>query len=323
MYHRFINYLRHEKRYSERTTGIYAGAIQHFLGHAAVDGSDKEALAALTAQEVRSWMSDMLKSQLATRTVNLQLTALNRFFKFLLTEKILKKNPMQKIQRPKTSKRLPEFFSANALNDFLNRDVAGDDYICVRDRMIIDLFYTTGIRRAELITLRPADIYITSTEAVLRVTGKGDKQRETPLTEEITGQLKNYLTLRQTTFPDLADNDSLFVTGKGKPLYPIAVSRLVHDRLANQQGFTGKKSPHVLRHSLATHLLNNGADIMSIKETLGHSSLAATQVYTHNSFAKLKKVYTKAHPRAKEKNQEAEKIIKNSEQENNSSNEIT
>ncbi|MDR2359635.1 MAG: tyrosine-type recombinase/integrase [Prevotellaceae bacterium] len=300
MYHRFINHLRYEKRYSGRTISIYADAIRHFLDHAAIPGNDTQALATLTAQEIRSWMAGLLKNQLSTRTVNLQLSALNRFFKFLLKENVLEKNPMQKIQRPKTSKRLPEFFAATALNDFLNSDIAGGDYINVRDRMIIDLFYTTGIRRAELIALRPADIHIAGTEVVLRVTGKGDKQRETPLTKEITTQLKDYLTLRETTFPDLAGNDRLFVTGKGKPLYPQAVNRLVHDRLANQQGFTGKKSPHVLRHSLATHLLNNGADIMSIKETLGHSSLAATQVYTHNSFAKLKKVYAKAHPRAED-----------------------
>ncbi|MDR0693956.1 MAG: tyrosine-type recombinase/integrase [Prevotellaceae bacterium] len=303
MFHRFINHLRHEKRYSERTISIYADAIRHFLGHAAIPSDDKQALSTLTAQEVRSWMTGLLKNRLATRTVNLQLSALNRFFKFLLTENILEKNPMQKIQRPKTGRRLPEFFAATALNEFLNSDIAGDDYISVRDRIIIDLFYTTGIRRAELIALRPADIYITGAEAVLRVTGKGDKQRETPLTGKMAMLLEDYLNLRQTAFPDLSANDRLFVTGKGKPLYPQAVNRLVHDRLANQPGFTGKKSPHVLRHSLATHLLNNGADIMSIKETLGHSSLAATQVYTHNSFAKLKKVYTKAHPRAEDRRQ--------------------
>ena len=306
----FINFLRYEKRYSERTISIYSGAIRHFFDHAAIREGDKQALASLTAQEVRSWMSGLLKNRLATRTVNLQLSALNRFFKFLLKEKVLEKNPMQKIQRPKTSKRLPEFFAAAALNNFLNSDLAGDDYINVRDRMIIDLFYITGIRRAELIALRPADIHISGAEAVLRVTGKGDKQRETPLTGKMAMQLQQYLSLRQAAFPDLAANDRLFVTGKGKPLYPQAINCLVRDRLANQQGFTGKKSPHVLRHSLATHLLNNGADIMSIKETLGHSSLAATQVYTHNSFAKLKKVYTKAHPRANDSKQQAMDRVK-------------
>ncbi|MDR3133486.1 MAG: tyrosine-type recombinase/integrase [Prevotellaceae bacterium] len=299
MFNRFINYLRSEKRYSERTIHIYAVAIQHFLDHAAVHGEEKQELAMLTAQEVRSWMADLLKNKLTTRTVNLQLSALNRFFRFLLREDVLKKNPMLKIQRPKTSKRLPDFFEAAALNNFLDSPVDGDDYINLRDRMIIDLLYTTGIRRAELIALCPVDIYITGRDAVLRVTGKGDKQRETPLTEKITKQLQDYLTLRQTAFPNLAANDCLFVTKKGKPLYPNLVNRLVRGRLANQQGFTGKKSPHVLRHSLATHLLNNGADIMSIKETLGHANLAATQVYTHNSFAKLKKVYINAHPRAK------------------------
>jgi integrase/recombinase XerC len=298
MYNRFIDYLRTEKRYSERTVSVYADAIRHFLEHAATRGDDKEALKELTAQQVRTWMADLLKNQLTARTVNLQLTALNQFFKFLLRENVLQKNPMQKIQRPKMSKRLPAFFESKALNDFLNRDTADDNYISVRDNIIIDLLYTTGIRRAELIALRPVDIYITGAEAVLRVTGKGDKQRETPLTKAMAAQLQKYLTVRQTIFPALSTNDNLFVTVKGKPLYPNAVNRLVRARLTNQRGFTGKKSPHVLRHSLATHLLNNGADIMSIKETLGHSSLAATQVYTHNSFTKLKNVYQKAHPRA-------------------------
>jgi integrase/recombinase XerC len=299
MYNRFINHLRYEKRYSERTVSIYADAIRHFLDHAATRGDDVAALTALTVQEVRSWMSDMFKTNLTARTVNLQLSALNCFFKFLLREDILEKNPMQKIQRPKKSKRLPEFFEAKALNDFLNHFEVTDDYTTLRDITIIELLYTTGIRRAELIALRPVDIHVTDAGAVLRVTGKGDKQRETPLTLKMAEQLKNYLTLRKSVFPALAVNDRLFVTGKGKPVYPLMVNRLVHNRLANQYGFTGKKSPHVLRHSLATHLLNNGADIMSIKETLGHSSLAATQVYTHNSFAKLQKVYAKAHPRAK------------------------
>jgi integrase/recombinase XerC len=299
MQNRFINYLQSEKRYSGRTISIYSDAVRQFLDHAAINGDDKDELKKLTSQDVRSWIAGLLKSRLTTRTVNLRLSALNHFFKFLQKENILDKNPVQKIQRPKISKRLPEFFEAKPLNDFLNRHEESEDYSSIRDGMIVELLYTTGIRRAELIALRPNDIY--AAEAVLRVTGKGDKQREVPLTTKMTEQLQQYLILRQTTFPALTVHDNLFVSNRGKTLYPCAVTRLVHDRLANQHGFTGKKSPHVLRHSLATHLLNNGADIMSIKETLGHSSLAATQVYTHNSFEKLKKAYIKAHPRAKSK----------------------
>jgi len=138
-------------------------------------------------------------------------------------------------------------------------------------------------------------------ENVLRITGKGDKQREVPLPQTTIERLQNYFAVRQETFPTLTATDKLFVSDKGKSLYPYVINRVVAKCLAHQEGFTGKKSPHVLRHSLATHLLNNGADIMSIKETLGHSSLAATQVYTHNSFKKLKNIYEKAHPRAKRK----------------------
>jgi integrase/recombinase XerC len=200
------------------------------------------------------------------------------------------------------SKRLPEFYEADALKTLLdeNENIAENTkYVPARNGMVIELLYATGIRRAELLALRPCDIYFS--EKVLRVTGKGDKQREVPLTTKITERLQCYLTLRQATFPALDDTAPLVVSLRGKRLFPYAVNKIVQQSLAARRGFTGKKSPHVLRHSLATHLLNNSADIMSIKEMLGHSSLAATQVYTHNSFTKLKNVYREAHPRAKKK----------------------
>jgi len=296
---KFINYLRYEKRYSERTVSIYSESIRQLLSSAGVNEDDTQALSELTSVDVRTWMANMLRSGQTTRTINLKISAANRFFRFLLRENVIDKNPLQNVQRPKTSKRLPEFFEEKALKDYLNSDEKTEDFIALRDMVIIELLYVSGIRRAELLSLRPCDIFMP--ENVLRITGKGDKQREVPLPQTTIERLQNYFAVRQETFPTLTATDKLFVSDKGKSLYPYVINRVVAKCLAHQEGFTGKKSPHVLRHSLATHLLNNGADIMSIKETLGHSSLAATQVYTHNSFKKLKNIYEKAHPRAKRK----------------------
>lgn len=315
MLEQFIQYLRYEKRFSERTISIYSSAIRQFLDNVA-DSDTESALREVLPMQVRAWMANLLKNGETTRTVNLKLSAVNRFFKFLMGRDCIDKNPARNIQRPKISKRLPAFFEAASLNEFLNNcenkksgenkqsgeNETTDNYVDIRDIMIIELLYATGIRRAELLALHPCDIHFS--ESVMRVTGKGDKQREVPLPANAVAQLKKYLSVRQNAFPALAATDNLFVSAKGKLLYPYIVNRVVHDRLVNQKGFTGKKSPHILRHSFATHLLNNGADIMSIKEMLGHSSLAATQVYTHNSFKKLKNVYKKAHPRAELKDGE-------------------
>ncbi|MDR0729531.1 MAG: tyrosine-type recombinase/integrase [Prevotellaceae bacterium] len=301
MVEQFIHYLRYEKRYSERTVSIYSGAIRQFMT-TMQDENGRQEWTDVTAQQIRSWMADMLKYGHTPRTIAVKLTALNRLFKFLIQQGCLQKNPAQNIQRPKITRRLPAFFEDTTLNEFLDTREESNEYIPSRDHLIIELLYVTGIRRAELLALHPCDIYFS--EQVLRVTGKGDKQREVPLTDGVVQRLKTYLTIRQATFPVLSANDFLFVSAKGKPLYPYAINHVVHAQLACQKGFTGKKTPHVLRHSLATHLLNNGADIMSIKETLGHTSLAATQVYTHNSFKKLKTDYQKAHPRYRLKDEQ-------------------
>ncbi|MDR1680892.1 MAG: tyrosine-type recombinase/integrase [Prevotellaceae bacterium] len=301
MEEQFIQYLRYEKRYSESTVNIYSGAIRQFMT-TMEDANGQQEWSDVTASQIRSWMADMSRHGHTPRTIVLKLTALNRFFKFLMQQGYLKKNPAQHIQRPKISKRLPTYFENKAINEFLNTCEKPDGYVGARDILIIELLYVTGIRRAELLGLHPCDIY--AEEQVLRVTGKGDKQREVPLTKGIIEHLNKYLTIRQAAFPSLSATDRLFVSVKGKPLYPGAINKAVYDRLAYQKGFTGRKTPHVLRHSLATHLLNNGADIMSIKETLGHSSLAATQVYAHVSLKNLQTVYQKAHPRYRIKEDE-------------------
>jgi integrase/recombinase XerC len=233
----------------------------------------------------------MLKGKLSTRTANLKLSALNCYFKFLLREGAVHGNPLQKVARPKMNKRLPTFFEAGSINSMLDNTRPGDEYASQRDLMVVELLYASGMRRAELIELKLQHTFFK--ENIIRVRGKGDKEREIPLLPSVMKRLQDYVSLLQATFPCA---EYLFVTGKGRKLYPSAVNTIVQTVLA-REGFSGKKSPHMLRHSFATHLLNNGANLNSIKEVLGHRSLAATQVYTHNSFEKLKRVYQEAHPR--------------------------
>jgi integrase/recombinase XerC len=285
----FTKYLKSEKHYSTHTITLYLDCVRKFLAYAGLQETDAGTTA--TATDVRSWLANMLKGKLSTRTANLKLTALNCYFKFLLREGAVSNNPLQRVARPKMSKRLPAFFEANSLNNMLNNTSQDNTYVTQRNMMIVELLYVSGIRRAELIGLKTHHTFFK--ENIIRVRGKGDKEREIPLLPAIMEKLKNYVSLLQETFPG---SEYLFVTEKGKKLYPSAVNNIVQTVLS-KEGFSGKKSPHMLRHSFATHLLNNGADLNSIKEVLGHRSLAATQVYTHNSFEKLKKVYQKAHPR--------------------------
>ncbi|MDR3183973.1 MAG: tyrosine-type recombinase/integrase [Prevotellaceae bacterium] len=289
MFEAFTNYLKSEKHYSAYTVKSYLDCVRRFLAYAGLSETDD--VTGVTATDVRSWVSSMLDSKLSARTANLKITALNCYFKFLLREGLVSSNPLQKVARPKMSKRLPAFFEANSLNNMLNNSTPNNDYATQRNMMVVELLYASGMRRAELIELKTHHTFFK--ENIIRVRGKGDKEREIPLLPSIMKKLKNYVSLLQETFPG---SEHLFVTDKGKKLYPSAVNNIVQTVLS-REGFSGKKSPHMLRHSFATHLLNNGADLNSIKEVLGHSSLAATQVYTHNSFEKLKKVYQEAHPR--------------------------
>jgi integrase/recombinase XerC len=285
----FTKYLKSEKHYSSHTVSSYTGCIREFLAHAGLQEPD--AIAAATPTDVRSWVAGMLKGKLSARTANLKLSALNCYFRFLLREGAVSSNPLQKVARPKMNKRLPAFFEAGSLNNMLDNTQPGNQYASQRDMMVVELLYASGMRRAELIELKPQHTFFK--ENVIRVRGKGDKEREIPLLPSVMRKLEDYMLLLREAFPCA---EYLFVTGKGKKLYPSAVNSIVQAVLS-REGFSGKKSPHMLRHSFATHLLNNGASLNSIKEVLGHSSLAATQVYTHNSFEKLKRVYQKAHPR--------------------------
>lgn len=289
---KFLKHLQFEKRYSAHTIKSYQSDLAQFekfiFGHL-----DLKSIKEVSHQQVRSWMVQLMEQKISSRSINRKLSALKSFFKFMLREGEVSHNPMLKIVSPKMSLRLPVFVEQNNL-ELLHQDKQRcEDFSSLRDYTIIELIYATGIRRSELIGLHDADIQA----GVLSVIGKGDKQRLIPLGQQVQNSLNQYLSERKKKFPDGLASDRLFVTDKGRALYPKFVWSLVTKLLAN---FTtvDKKSPHVLRHSFATHLANNGADLNAIKELLGHSSLAATQVYTHNTIEKLKEVYKQSHPKA-------------------------
>lgn len=302
----FIEYLRVQRRYSPRTTALYREAAKDFYGYAETgkpfdELTDSQAVDLLTPRMVRSYIADSMEhDRLSARTVNQHLSALSSWSRYLMQRGKIAANPVKKVPRPKMEKRLPQFYAEPAVARYfeqsLQRCRESVEFGPLFDRTILLVLYSTGMRRAELCNLRIKDF--DAKRRVFRVIGKGDKPREIPVPSLICQEIDVYLKRNEQEHPD-NPGGYFFLTPKGRPLYPAFVNNLVRKELSGLDGFTGRKSPHVLRHSLATHLLNRGADLNSIKEMLGHSSLAATQVYTHNSFEQLKETYLTAHPRAK------------------------
>lgn len=291
----FISYIGIQKRYSSRTLQLYREYINDFREFIS-PADDGEFIKELKSNAIRGFIATSLDSGLNSRTVNLKLSAISSFCNYLLKKGLIESNPVNKVPRPKTSKRLPHFYTEGAISDYLSSSIDDGDFFALRNRTIVLLLYSTGMRRAELASLCLSDW--DRGRRVMRVRGKGDKEREIPVTRELESMLSRYLNEMTELYSDNTES-RLFLTDTGQPLYLSFVNKVVKDELSKAPGFTGKRSPHMLRHSIATHLLNNGADLNSIKEVLGHSSLAATQVYTHNSFEQMKKIFLTAHPRAK------------------------
>ena len=294
----FIRYLQVGRRYSPQTVRLYEEAVTEFYAFLEEETVTPEAM---TPQNIRSYIAYGLDTGHSARTMNLKLSALSTWCNWLLRQDLLESNPVKKVPRPKEDRKLPQFYTEKAIDNYFDEsrrrvEEHPDDFSLFRNRMILVILYATGMRRAELCGLNIADF--DSGRQLFRVTGKGDKQREIPVPALICQEILLYLEKLREAYPDNPQG-KFFLTDKGEPLYLAFVDNVVRSELSGIEGFTGKKSPHVLRHSLATHLLNRGADLTSIKEILGHSSLAATQVYTHNSFEQLKKTYLTAHPRAK------------------------
>jgi len=293
----FLRYLQVERRYSPRTVRLYDEAVSDFYAFLEEEPSPE----GLTAQHVRSFIAHGLDTGLSARTMNLKLSALSTWAGWLLRQGLLASNPVSKVPRPKQDKKLPVFYTEKAIDNYFDEsrrrvEENPDDFPLLRNRMMMVILYATGMRRAELCALKVTDF--DPARRLFRVLGKGDKLREIPVPALICQEISLYLEKLGEAYPENPEG-KFFLTDSGAPLYLAFADNVVRRELAGVEGFTGKKSPHVLRHSLATHLLNRGADLNSIKEILGHSSLAATQVYTHNSFEQLKKTYLTAHPRAK------------------------
>jgi len=288
----FIQYLKFEKRFSPLTVTAYQKDLNQFLVFIAVPESE---LLNITHQQVRSWMVELMDHGNEAKTVNRKVSSLRSFYKFLQRNEMILINPMTQVRAPKIPKRLPVVITEQKMDTLLDGGFDfSDDFAGLRDRLIIELLYGTGIRLAELVGLRDDDI--DAYEQQIRVLGKRNKQRIIPVHASLAKLITDY------KFQKLSqgfDNKSstLIVTDKGRDVYPKFIYRTVKTVLSTISTHD-KKSPHILRHSFATSLLNRGADLNAIKELLGHSSLAATQVYTHNSVEKLKSIYKQAHPKA-------------------------
>ena len=248
----------------------------------------------VTHIHIRSWMVDLVENKLTAKSINRKVSTLRSFFNFLHRQTIVDSNPTAKVITPKIPKRLPSFILESQIEKLFDT-IPLNNFEDTRNRLIIELIYSTGMRRSELIKLK--DLDVDSSNKMIKVLGKGSKERYIPLASKMIDKLKAWTTLRNAYFADKPCDDALFLTSKGKVFYPKALYNIVTSYLSTVTT-AEKKSPHILRHSFATHLMNKGADLNAVKELLGHSSLAATQVYTHNSIEKLKEVYKKAHPKS-------------------------
>ena len=303
---RFLSYIQLEKRYSPHTFAAYRQDLHQFFQFLEKQYGQPE-LTAIGHLHIRSWLAELIQEQQQPRTVNRKISALKSFFKYTVRQGLIQQTPMVKVSAPKVSRRLPGFIDEKGMqamedNRSMRRGEEGapifsDDLEGVTHRLVFDLLYHTGIRLSELINLEERNV--DSGNLTIKVLGKGNKERIIPISRELLQQLKEYIGRKRRELENPAPQVLLAHPKSGKKLYPKYVYNLVRDYLTRHQITTiTRKSPHVLRHTFATHLTNNGADINAIKELLGHSSLAATQVYTHNTIEKLKDVFKQAHPKA-------------------------
>ena len=288
----FLDYLLHERNYAESTVERYKADVLE------LQKFGEEQLGSITpekvdAELVRDWIAFLMDEQRCASTINRKLSSIRTYYRFLLRKGLVAVDPLQKVVGPKKKKPLPVFLKENEMNRLLDDIDFGESFEGCRDRMIIEMFYATGMRLSELVGLNDADVDFST--ALIKVTGKRNKQRLIPFAKELESSMREYVNKRNEKFP--LRSDAFFVRKGGQRLYPGFVTALVKRNLSKVVTVK-KRSPHVLRHTFATAMLNHGADLNSIKELLGHESLATTEVYTHTTFEELKKVYNQAHPRA-------------------------
>jgi len=289
MLEKFIVYLQIEKRYSEHTLCAYQNDIQQFIDFSQLNTVDE--LSNVNFRSIRKWIVEMVDSKLENKSVNRKLSALRSFFKWLKKENVVTTNPLSKISGPKNSKRLPSFAKESEIRTDRTEALFSGDYDGKLDQLMFEMFYQTGIRLSELINLKNLDVNNSS----IKVLGKRNKERIIPVSKGLSDHITEYRKMKEGM--DLKSN-YFFVLKNGNKLYAKFVYRKINSYLGNVTNLE-KCSPHVLRHTFATHMLNNGAGLETLKDILGHANLAATQVYTHNSFAKLTNIYSQAHPRGR------------------------
>ena len=289
MVNKFLEYLEFEKRYSKHTIVSYKTDLLQFDAYLSV--VFEVGVEQATHIMIRSWMVSLVESGISSRTINRKKSTLQVFYKYLKAKVLIEESPMQKVVAPKVEKRLPHYVKRQDMESLFSEVEFTNDFSGSRDRLILELFYSTGMRLSELVELKEGSVL----EDSIKVVGKRNKERMIPITGVMRGKIIDYIRFKRNDFP--GSTQSLFVTDKGEKLYQKFVYRKVKHYLSLVTS-QSKKSPHVLRHTFATHMLDNGAELNAIKEMLGHASLSATQVYTHNSIEKLKNVYKQAHPRS-------------------------
>jgi len=292
----FLQYLQFEKRFSHHTLTAYKNDLEQFYlfldqVYSINTASDVKHI------HIRSWIVQLMQNGIASRTINRKLSSLKTFFKFMQKRGEIKINPTAKIVSPKSNKRLVSFLNKSSIEYLLNEYEFEKGFAGIRDKTILEVFYASGMRRSELINLKKENIDFSSQQ--IKVLGKGKKERLIPFSKNLEGVFKRYLVFCSETFE--SPEDFVFLTEKGRKMYPKLVYNIVKKYLG-QVSSVELKGPHSLRHSFATHLSDNGAELNAVKELLGHSSLAATQIYTHNSIERIKKAYELAHPKAKRNN---------------------
>lgn len=289
----FISYIAKEKRYSPNTIQAYHKDLSLFTEYIYKEYG-LENIDQVSQEMIRSWIVMLIDNGVLPTSVNRKMSTLKSYYNFLIRSNIIAENPARHLSSLKKPTNLPVFFKEDQLDDYLQNIQNGqDDFGTLRNMVVIELLYSTGIRRSELINLKIDSIDFSA--STIKVLGKRNKQRIIPLSDKLSETIRTYIINRDRRFG--RDNSYLIVTDKGAAAYPNFIYRIIKKELSSLSGPV--KSPHVLRHSFATHMLNNGADLNTIKEILGHSNLTATQIYTHNTIEKLKKVYIEAHPRAK------------------------
>ncbi len=291
----FLEYLQVERRYSQLTVNAYGHDLREFCAYLNLQEDNFEPKKIQT-EDVRSWMISMLDAGVSARSVNRKLSSLRSFWKYLLRTGYTDIDITQRIIPPKTDKPLPVFYKEDEMQRAQLTEEFADDFVSVRNNLIIEMFYETGMRRAELRGLTDSDIDLAQHQ--LRVFGKRRKERIVPFGERLSNGIEEYMAYREAEFAEKQTENFFFLNERGKQMSENGIYKVVHERMSEVSTLK-KQSPHVLRHTFATTMLNNGADINTIKELLGHANLAATEVYTHTTFEQIMKVYHQAHPRSK------------------------